>query len=367
MQSFAWRDGQLHVDGLRVADVAAAAGTPTYVYSARGIRAAYERLVGAFAELSPELHYAVKACSNVSICRLLNELGAGMDVVSGGEMERAWLAGTPMRDIVFAGVGKTEAEIRAALDGRHHLLGPAAAGTIDPGGRGSVGLFNVESESELETISRLAAELGTVARVCLRVNPDVDAETHEYTTTGKEENKFGIDRASIPALFDRYSDHAALELVGLHVHIGSPVPRVEPFVEAVTVLLELIDELAERGHPVTILNLGGGWPIAYRDGEVPSIEAYAEAVVPLLVDRVRAGLRILLEPGRSIVGQTGVLLTKVLYRKPAESKEFVIVDAAMNDLIRPSLYQSFHEILPVAQSERKPVTADVVWRSSPTQ
>lgn len=347
-QPFAWKDGQLHVDSIPLAEIAGAAGTPTYVYSATGIRAAFERLRAAFAELSPELHYAVKACPNVSICRLLHELGAGMDVVSGGEMERAWLAGTPMKDVVFAGVGKTEAEIRAALDGRHHLLGPAVAGTIDPAERGPVGLFNVESESELATIARLAEELGVTARVCLRVNPNVDAETHEYTTTGKNENKFGIEKTEIASLFDQFAGHPAIDLVGLHVHIGSPVPRVEPYVDAVGVLLGLIDDLARRGHPVTLLNLGGGWPTAYRDGEVPPVESYARAVVPLLRDRARAGLQILLEPGRSIVANNGLVVTRVVRVKRGRARTFVICDAGMHTLIRPALYRAFHFIWPVA-------------------
>ena len=202
-----WRAGVLTVDDVPVPAIAEAAGTPTYVYSATAIRAAYQRLATAFAPLGARFHYAIKASPNLHLCRLLRSLGAGMDVVSGGEMERAWLAGTPMSDIVFAGVGKSDAEIRAALDGRFSPMRDDAArfGAPDPAGRGPVGVLNVESESELQSIARLARELGVVARLCVRVNPNVDPHTHEYTTTGKEENKFGIDADRIVALFDAHA------------------------------------------------------------------------------------------------------------------------------------------------------------------
>ena len=234
-----WRAGVLTVDDVAVPAIAEAAGTPTYVYSATAIRAAYQRLATAFAPLGARFHYAIKASPNLHLCRLLRSLGAGMDVVSGGEMERAWLAGTPMSDIVFAGVGKSDAEIRAALDGRFSPMRAAAAGfgAPDPAARGPVGVLNVESESELQSIARLARELGVVARLCVRVNPNVDPHTHEYTTTGKEENKFGIDADRIVALFDAHAANQWIELAGLHIHIGSPVPKVEPYVEAIEVVL----------------------------------------------------------------------------------------------------------------------------------
>lgn len=350
MPGFHWRDGRLHADDVPLPAIAEAVGTPTYVYSATAIRAAYQRLTSAFAPLSAHVHYALKAGPNLHICRLLRELGAGMDVVSGGEMERAWLARTPMSDVVFAGVGKSGDEIRAALDGRFSSMRSAAErfGAPDPAGRGPVGLFNVESESELQSIARLGAELGVRARACVRVNPNVDPHTHEYTTTGKEENKFGIDADRVAALFDAWAGDPGIELQGLHVHLGSPVPRVEPYVEAIRVLLTLVDDLAARGHAVRVLDLGGGWPVPDGEGEAPPIEEYAAQIVPLLLPRTREGLRVVLEPGRSLVANAGVLLTRVEHIKRGRAKTFVICDGGMQTLIRPALYRAFHFLWPVA-------------------
>lgn len=356
MSPFAWRDGRLHADDTPVEAIAAAVGTPTYIYSATAIRAAYRRLERAFAPLGAELHYAVKASPNLHLCRLLRSLGAGMDVVSGGELERAWLAGTPMSEIVFAGVGKSEDEVRAALDGRFSPMAGAAArfGAGDPAGRGPVGLFNVESESELGRLSKLATELGVSARYCLRVNPNVDPHTHEYTTTGKEENKFGIDADRIVALVERWAGRPGLEFRGLHLHIGSPVPQVEPYAESVAVALALIDELARRGHPATVLNLGGGWPIPYTEGSVAPLEDFGARLVPLLAGRVAAGLKVLLEPGRSILGNSGLLLTRVEHVKRGRAKTFVICDGGMHVLLRPALYRAFHFAWPARWSGPEP-------------
>jgi diaminopimelate decarboxylase len=349
VQGFQWDGGELHAERVPLAAIAEAVGTPTYVYSAGAIRAAYRRLEAAFAPLRPRLHYAVKASPNLHLCRLLRELGAGMDVVSGGELERAWLAGTPMADVVFAGAGKSDDEIRAALDGRFCPLRETAARwrAPDPAGRGPVGLLNVESQSELQALAAIAAGLGVRARACLRVNPNVDPHTHEYTTTGKDENKFGIDADRIVELFATWAGHPGVELVGLHVHIGSPVPEIEPYAEAIGVLLRLVDDLEGRGHRVTVLNLGGGWPVSYAEGDVPPLEAYAERVVPLLRPRVERGLRVLLEPGRSITANSGLLLTRVQHVKRGRAKTFVICDGGMHTLIRPALYRAFHFIWPV--------------------
>jgi len=374
MQGFHWLDGCLHADAVPLPALAEAVGSPTYVYSATSIRTAWRRLQGAFAPLRPRLRYAVKASPNLHLCRLLRELGAGMDVVSGGEMERAWLAGVPMAEIVFAGVGKSDEEIRAALDGRASLLRGEAGlfGAPDPAGRGPVGLFNVESESELAAISRIAVELGVRARVCVRVNPNVDPHTHEYTTTGKEVNKFGIDADRVVDLFARFREDPGLELVGLHMHIGSPVPTVEPYAEAVAVLLRLIDDLAARDQAVTVLNLGGGWPVSYgEEGEMPPIEAYGQRLVPLLEERVRGGLEVYLEPGRSIVANAGILLIRVEHVKAGRAKTFVVTDGGMHTLIRPALYRAFHFLWPVRWDGPEPrrvehpdlpglVTCDVV-------
>ncbi|MFZ5787322.1 MAG: diaminopimelate decarboxylase [Acidobacteriota bacterium] len=356
MNAFEWRDGRLHADDVPVEAIADAVGTPTYVYSATAIRASFHRLRAAFAPLGAELRYAVKASPNLHLCRLLRTLGAGMDVVSGGELERAWLAGAPMAEVVFAGVGKSEAEVRAALDGRHSPLASSAGrfGAADPAGRGPVGLFNVESESELGRLSRVGAELDVTARFCLRVNPNVDPHTHEYTTTGKEENKFGIDADRVVDMVERWAGRPALEFRGLHLHIGSPVPRVEPYGEAVAVAFDLVDELERRGHPVSVLNLGGGWPIPYTEGAVPPIEAYAEHLASLLAGRVAAGLKILMEPGRSIMGNSGVLLARVEHVKRGRARTFVICDGGMHSLLRPSLYRAFHFVWPVRWSGPAP-------------
>ncbi len=347
--SFTYQGGTLRAGGVALEEIAEALGTPTYVYSADSIRAGYETVRSAFAPLGARLHYAVKACSNLHVCGLLRELGAGMDVVSGGELERAWLSGTPMSEIVFAGVGKTEAEIRAALDGRFSpLLDDAGRfGRNGVAGRGSVGLFNVESESELQLLAALAGELGVVARACLRVNPDVDARTHEYTTTGKEENKFGLPAERIPAIFAVWAGRGEVELVGLHVHIGSPVHEIGPHVDTVRVMVGLLDRLEGDGHKVSVLNLGGGWAVSYQPDDAPPIEAYAEAIVPLLAERVERGLKVLIEPGRSIMANSGVLLTRVQHVKRGRSKLFAICDAGMHTLIRPALYRAFHVVWPV--------------------
>jgi diaminopimelate decarboxylase len=348
IQGFDYRDGVLHVGAIPVSKIADAVGTPTYVYSADGIRSSYERLVKAFSPLRARPHYAVKACSNLHICRLLHSLGASMDVVSGGELERAWLAGAPMEEIAFAGVGKTAHEVRAALDGRFSpMLNEAARfGGKDVESRGPVGMFNVESPSELERLAVIAGELGIVARACIRVNPDVDPHTHEYTTTGKEKNKFGIDADLVPGLFDDFAGHPMIELVGLHVHIGSPVRQIEPYLKAVRVLLSLIDSLEKAGHTISMIDLGGGWAVDYVARESPGIEAYAQALTPLLEKRVRSGLKVVLEPGRSIVANAGILLTRVQHVKQGLRRRFVVCDAGMHTMIRPALYQAFHFIWP---------------------
>jgi diaminopimelate decarboxylase len=349
LDAFNYRNGVLHAGDVAVTDIADTVGTPTFVYSADFIRSSYRRIERAFSPLNAHLHYAVKASSNLHILRLLHELGAGMDVVSGNEIERAWLAGVPMKDMVFAGVGKPEDEQRAALDGRFSPLRDDAdrLGGENIDSRGPVGLFNVESESELEVLARVAADLGLVARACIRVNPDVDARTHEYTTTGKEENKFGVRWSRVPEVFAEYRDVPSVDLVGLHVHIGSPVYETEPYASAVRVLLRLIDELEAASHAISVLDLGGGWPMSYIDGEAPEIEAFAEALTPLLSERVADGLQVVLEPGRSIMANSGVLLTRIHHVKEGREKRFVIGDAGMHTLIRPAFYRAFHFVWPV--------------------
>ncbi len=342
MDGFEYRNGVLHAGDVPLPAIAEAVGTPAYVYSADGIRSAFSRLMAACETMGAKPHYALKASPNLHICRLLRELGAGMDVVSGGELERAWLAGTPMEEIVFAGV-------RAALSGRFSPLGTAAESFGRSGieARGPVGLINVESPSELERLSAIAAELGVGAQVCVRVNPNVDPKTHEYVTTGKDRNKFGIDVDQVPPLFERYRDDPYLELVGLHVHIGSSVRQTDPYADATRVVLALVDDLEAAGHAIAVLDLGGGWGAEYESGEAPSVDAYAAAMAPLIAERVAQGLRVIIEPGKKIMANAGVLLTRVQHIKQGRTRRFVICDAGMQTLIRPALYKAFHFIWPV--------------------
>jgi diaminopimelate decarboxylase len=352
--AFSYREGVLHAGDLAVSELVKETGTPTFVYSADAIRRSFSRIQRAFSPVRAKLHYAVKASSNLNLLRLLHGLGAGMDVVSGGELERAWLSGTPMQEIVFAGVGKTRAEQRAALDGRFSPLREYADDLRfeNIAERGPVGLFNVESESELEVLAEVARDLGVTARACIRVNPDVDARTHEYTTTGKEENKFGVAVARVPYLFDSFKDASAVRLVGLHVHIGSPVREVEPFESAVKVILGFMGGLEAAGHSIEVMDLGGGWPMNYHDGESPVIEDYAHALIPLLQERVENGLQVVLEPGRFIMANSGVLLTRVHHVKEGRNKHFVVCDAGIHTLIRPAFYKAFHFIWPAEVDAR---------------
>jgi diaminopimelate decarboxylase len=269
----------------------------------------------------------VKSSGNLAICRTLAERGAGMDVVSGGELFRALAAGVPAERCVYAGVGKTDEEIVYALEA-------------------GLGLFNVESEAEFENIAAIAKRLGKRCDAALRVNPDVDPKTHRYTSTGKGESKFGVDIERAKAFFRRYGRDPFCRLIGIHLHIGSPVYSVDPYVESIRKATALIDELAAEGSAVTTLDLGGGFGADYETDQTPILAAYADAIVPLLQERVARGLRIILEPGRTLVANAGVLLTRVLYVKVSGDKTFAICDAGMHSLLRPSHYQAFHFIWP---------------------
>jgi diaminopimelate decarboxylase len=326
MDDFEYRAGQLWCEQVSATEIAEQYGTPVYVYSADTARQHYQRFVAAFAALDPLICYSIKSCQNLSLCRLLNDLGAGFDVVSGGELQRALLAGAEPCNVVFAGVGKSDPEIQAALNA-------------------GIGWFNVESEAEMENLTRLAAAQDCTARVALRVNPDVDPQTHRYTTTGRRETKFGVDLERARRFFEQYCGVDGVALEGIHLHLGSPVNRVQPYVDAVQRALDLIDALQADGHVVRMLNLGGGYGAHYESDEAPPATAYADALVPLLRDR---GLQIVLEPGRAIMANAGVLLTRISYLKVSGKKHFVIVDAGMNDLIRPVLYEAYHFAWPVA-------------------
>lgn len=332
MDRFDYLDGRLVCEDVPVADLAAEYGTPLYVYSAGTFRDHYGRLAEAFAALDPLICYSVKVCSNVHILRLLAEMGSGFDLVSGGELYRVLEAGGDPARCCFAGVAKTDDEIRFALDKGIHL-------------------FTVESEAELSNLARLAAETGRPARAALRVNPDVDPKTHRFITTGKKEAKFGVDLARAERAFADFavSDAARhVALAGVHIHIGSQITAVEPYVEAVTKALELVARLRDAGHEVTTLDIGGGFAAHYENEEALAAEAFAEALVPLIEP---AGVRFIMEPGRFIAGNAGLLVTKVQYVKAGGEKKFLLCDTGMHHLIRPALYGSYHPIWPVEPAE----------------
>ena len=329
--------GRLHAEDVDLEALASEVGTPTYVYVQATLQRHYRVFDEAFAGHPHLVCYSVKANSNAAVLRLLASMGSGADIVSGGELTRALAAGIPPERIVFSGVGKTDAEMQAAL-------------------RSGILAFNVESEPELVALERAAAALSMVAPVALRVNPDVDAATHPYIATGLKESKFGvpIDDAYRIAAEIRSSPH--LRLVGIDCHIGSQMTQLAPLLEALESVLELVDRLSENGHRIEHVDLGGGLGISYKGETPPHPAELGAAVVKRMAGRTE---RLILEPGRVIVGNAGVLLSRVLYVKRTDSRTFVIVDAAMNDLLRPSLYQAHHEIWPVQKRDGEMV-ADVV-------
>jgi diaminopimelate decarboxylase len=342
MHSFEYRNGTLFCENVDLAQLAIKTGTPTYVYSAETILDHYRRLDQALQEVPHLICYAVKANSNIGILNLFAKENAGFDIVSGGELFRVLKAGGKAAQCTFAGVGKTEAEIREALE--HGILA-----------------FNIESEAELARINRVAATLDVKAPIAVRVNPDVDAHTHKYISTGKSENKFGIAFERVLGVYEAASKMSHIAIRGVQMHIGSQITKAGPFAEAVDKMLPLVNQLKEL-YGIEYFSIGGGMGIVYdpslasgaagwweneADESLLTLEAYAGAIVPKLKT---LGLKILVEPGRFMVGNAGVLLTQVQYIKKTETKKFVIVDAGMNDLIRPALYQSFHEIVPVTKN-----------------
>ena len=326
MNPFAYRSGRLFAEDVPLSDIAQAIGTPTYVYSRRALTEAFRGFDAAFAQQAHLLCYAAKANSNLAILNLFARLGSGFDIVSGGELRRVLAAGGKANKVVFSGVGKTTAEMKQALQ----------AGIL---------CFNVESAGELERLNHVAGEIGKRAPVSLRVNPNVDPKTHPYISTGLKESKFGVEYG---AAFDLYRRAAALphiNVVGIDCHIGSQITEVDPFIDALDKVLALVDRLTEAGIALTHLDLGGGVGIRYQDETPIALDDYATAIQSRLAGR---SLKLLLEPGRALVGNAAVLLTQVEYLKPGDDKSFAIVDAAMNDLMRPALYDAYHEILPVA-------------------
>lgn len=339
MDSFIYQDGSLYCEDVPIEWIAAQAGTPTYIYSAHTFADHYRKLQTAFQAVKPLICFAVKSCSNIAIIRLLADLGAGMDVVSGGELFRAKTVGVAGSKIVFAGVGKNSQEIRDAL------LYSSKSATKG----GGIRLFNIESEAEFENIESIARSLNITCNASLRINPDVDPHTHKYTTTGITETKFGIDIHRAKDFFKKYANKQYCKLNSIHLHIGSPVLTVEPYIKAVTKAVELIDELKTLNIQITGLNIGGGFGADYETGQSPDAAQYAKALLPLITERVKEqGLQIILEPGRSLSANAGILLTRVEYLKRSGNKRFVIVDAGMQTLIRPALYNAFHFIWPVS-------------------
>jgi diaminopimelate decarboxylase len=350
MDHFNYISGRLHAEGIGVDALADRLGTPLYIYSQRTMSDHVTRFREAFAAVDPLLCYAVKACSNLGVLRRLAAMGMGMDVVSGIELERAWLAGCPMDKVVFAGVGKSDDEIRAALDGRFSPLRDRAGdlNAPDPAGRGPVGILNTESRSELERIAAIAAELGVTARVAIRLNPDIDAGAHDHTTTGRAGDKFGVPADQAADLCVDFRKHPHVEIVGFHVHLGSPIYKPDPYLQAIDRLTTLIDRVASGGTTITHLDLGGGIGADYETGQTPPFTVFADAIVPRLQPLVARGVRIALEPGRTIMANAGILLVTVRHVKRQGGRRFVICDAGMNALIRPSLYGAKHFIWPTS-------------------
>ncbi|MFJ9990767.1 diaminopimelate decarboxylase [Pseudomonas putida] len=338
MDAFNYRDGELFAEGVALSAIAERFGTPTYVYSRAHIEGQYRSYTDALQGVEHLVCFAVKANSNLGVLNLLARLGAGFDIVSGGELERVLAAGGRADRVVFSGVGKTREDMRRALEVGVHC-------------------FNVESTDELERLQVVAAEMGKVAPVSLRVNPDVDAGTHPYISTGLKENKFGIAIADAEAIYVRAAQLPNLDVVGVDCHIGSQLTTVDPFLDALDRLLDLVDRLADCGIHLRHLDLGGGVGVRYRDEQPPLVADYIKAI------RERVGSRdlaLVFEPGRYIVANGGVLLTRVEYLKHTEHKDFAIIDAAMNDLIRPALYQAWMGVSAVKPREGEGRAYDLV-------
>ncbi|SEI47366.1 diaminopimelate decarboxylase [Azotobacter beijerinckii] len=338
MEPFNYRDGTLFAEGVALSAIAARFGTPTYVYSRAHIEAQYRAYADALAGRPHLVCFAVKANSNLAVLNLLARLGAGFDIVSRGELERVLAAGGDPAKVVFSGVGKSREDMRRALEVGVHC-------------------FNVESEVELERLQEVAAELGVKAPVSLRVNPDVDAQTHPYISTGLKENKFGIDIEQAEEVYANAAALPNLEVLGVDCHIGSQLTTLSPFLDALDRLLLLVDRLAARGIAIRHLDLGGGLGVQYRDEQPPRPGDYIAAVRERLEGRT---LALVFEPGRSIVANAGVLLTRVEYLKHTEYKDFAVIDAAMNDLIRPALYQAWMDVVPVTPHGGEVCSYDLV-------
>jgi diaminopimelate decarboxylase len=338
MQAFTYQSGKLFAEGVSVEDLAFRYGTPLYVYSRNHIREQYRAIASAMADVKPMICYSVKANSNASVIKTLVLEGAGFDIVSGGELFRALRAGAEANKIVFAGVGKTREEIEYALQEQ-------------------IAFFTCESEPEAVRISECAKRLGVKGRIAFRMNPDVDPKTHKYISTGKKENKFGLDLDRTLQAYELASKLPNIEIAGLHMHIGSQILSAEPFGEALAKVKEFCKTLKAKYPTFRHLDIGGGLGIKYKpDQQALDPKVFAAVMLPMLKE---LGLQVVMEPGRSIVGNAGILVSRVQYVKDSHFKKFIVADAAMNDLIRPALYQAHHEILPVTATD-KTVTGDLV-------
>ena len=337
MNYFDRRDGELIVEDIPVADLAREHGTPLYIYSARTLRHHYRVFEDALGKMDHLICFAMKANSNLSVLKLFFDLGAGADIVSGGELFRALRAGVEPQKVVYSGVGKTEDEIRAAL-------------------KADILMFNVESFQELTVINDIAGDMGKTAGISVRVNPDVDPKTHPKISTGLKANKFGLDITGVIDDYERAREQKHIQVVGVDCHIGSQLTEIGPFEDALKRLVELIERLRARDFEIRYLDFGGGLGITYQCEEPPDPTEYARAI-----REIAGGLEVtfILEPGRVLVGNAGILVTRVLYTKETE-KHFVIVDAGMNDLARPAIYDSYHRIVPVAEKDVDVITADIV-------
>lgn len=332
MDYFNYRDGRLYAEDVEVRHICSRLGTPLYIYSKATFQDHLRKIRQAYSKVDNMVCYSVKACSNINILKFLSEAKSGFDIVSGGELYRLRQAGADMSSVVYAGVGKTDTEIIEAM-------------------KAGIAYFNIESEAELENLIRLAGEnQGSQIKqpkAALRVNPDVDPKTHTYTTTGKKENKFGVDIERAQKIFADYGRNKYVNLCAIHIHLGSAGHTVEPYAEALGKIISLIERLRDDGFTIEALDIGGGYGADYVSGQSPSAADYAGVIVPLLRDKK---LKVILEPGASIAANSGILATEVLYLKRSGRKNFVIVDAGMNDLIRPPLYGAFHFIWPVQVS-----------------
>ncbi len=338
IHDFQYKSGTLHCEGVSVEAIARKTGTPVYIYSHKTLVDHVQKIREAFKEADPIICFAMKANSNLAVLKALVREGAGFDIVSGGELKKARLVGVDMKKVAFASVGKTDEEISEAIK----------AGIL---------LFNVESQPELENIDRIARKLKKTVPVALRINPDIETPTHDKINTGSLKKKFGIDLRTARGIFLDQKIYKNLRINGVHVHIGSQITKSEPFVVAIEKALAFIDELEKDGIRIEYLDIGGGLGIIYKDETPQTARQYADKVLPLIRGRK---FRLIMEPGRFIVGNAGIFVTKKLYLKDNGVKKFMIVDAGMNDLVRPSMYGSYHEIIPVVKSRAGSVVCDVV-------